>query len=75
MGYGENKGIVPRTCKEIFERINNKKSDSNTSYEVLFGMLEIYNERLQDLLIPVEKRTPQGLKMRESKTLGFYAQD
>ena len=36
--------------------------------------MEIYNERVQDLLISVEKRTPQGLKIRESQSLGFYAE-
>ncbi len=36
--------------------------------------MEIYNERVQDLLIPVDKRPPQGMKIRESQTLGFYAE-
>jgi hypothetical protein len=37
-------------------------------------MLEIYNEKVQDLLIPIDKRPPQGLKIRESQSLGFYAE-
>ena len=36
-------------------------------------MCEIYNERVQDLMIPVAKRPTGGLKIRESKTLGIYA--
>lgn len=49
MGYGANKGIVPIACEEIFKRINGDKS--GVTYEVLFGMMEIYNERVQDLSI------------------------
>lgn len=35
-------------------------------------MLEIYNEKVQDLLIPINKRQKEGLKIREHKTLGIY---
>ena len=37
-------------------------------------MQEIYNEKIQDLLISVEKRPRQGLKVRESKNLGIYVE-
>lgn len=37
-------------------------------------MLEIYNERVQDLLIPISKRAKEGLKIREHKTLGIYVE-
>jgi hypothetical protein len=30
-------------------------------------MLEIYNEKIQDLLVPINKRPSAGLKVRESK--------
>ena len=36
--------------------------------------MEIYNERVQDLLIPIDKRPATGMKIRESKSLGFYAE-
>ena len=35
-------------------------------------MLEIYNEKVQDLLVPISKRPQGGLKIRESKTLGVF---
>ena len=38
-------------------------------------MLEIYNEKVQDLLVQPEGRPIGGLKVRESKTLGVYVQD
>jgi hypothetical protein len=66
VGYGANKGIVPISCDEIFRRIRESES-STKSYEVLVSMLEIYNEKVQDLLCPANIRPPSGLKIRESK--------
>lgn len=37
-------------------------------------MMEIYNEKVQDLLIPINKRPPEGHKIREHKTLGIYVE-
>lgn len=44
-------------------------------FEVNFSMVEIYNEKLQDLLTDPSLRTLGGLKVREHKTLGVYVQD
>lgn len=38
-------------------------------------MVEIYNEKVQDLLIDPSLRPIGGLKVREHKTLGVYVQD
>jgi hypothetical protein len=37
-------------------------------------MMEIYNEKVQDLLIPISKRPKEGHKIREHKTLGIYVE-
>lgn len=66
-------GIVPISCEEIFKRIS-KNEDKNKEYEVNVSMLEIYNERVQDLLIPISKRSKQGFKIREHKMLGIYVE-
>ena len=71
VGYGANKGIVPISCDEIFKRIG-QNTDPDKSYEVQVSMLEIYNEKVQDLLIKPDKRPPSGLKIRESKVLGIF---
>jgi len=44
VGFGTNKGIVPKVCDEIFNRINTNKD--TTKYEVEFSMMEIYNEKV-----------------------------
>ena len=74
VGYGANKGIVPISCEEIFKRISNNK-DPAIHYEVEVSMLEIYNEKVQDLLVPINNRPPTGLKIRESKALGVFVAD
>ena len=71
VGYGANKGIVPISCDEIFKRIG-QNTEADKSYEVQVSMLEIYNEKVQDLLIKPDKRPPSGLKIRESKVLGIF---
>ena len=47
IGYGENKGIVPMACDEIFKRIN-ANTDPEETYEVVASMCEIYNEKVQE---------------------------
>lgn len=66
-------GIVPRFCEEIFQTIEHRKGDQ-TTVEVTFSMLEIYNEIVRDLLNVVtdNKNKKKGLKVREHPTKGFY---
>ena len=45
VGYGANKGIVPVTCEQLFHGINERKN-SQTEFQVIFSMLEIYNEQV-----------------------------
>jgi len=71
VGYGANKGIIPISCDEIFKRIG-ENNNPDKSYEVQVSMLEIYNEKVQDLLIRPDKRPQSGLKIRESKVLGIF---
>ncbi|CAL8085089.1 unnamed protein product [Calicophoron daubneyi] len=72
MGYGPNKGIVPIICEKLFTAI---QSDSNQDkkYQITFAMLEIYNERLRDLLAFKSSAT-QELQLRQSPIQGFYVQ-
>ena len=71
IGYGKNRGIVPLACEEIFNRIQ-KNTDPEISYEVVACMCEIYNEKVQDLMVEVKDRPEAGLKVRESKALGVF---
>jgi hypothetical protein len=77
VGYGANKGIVPIACDEIFKRIKEGEDKGDgVKYQVQFSMLEIYNERVQDLLITDPKLKPAGgLKVRETPSGAVYVQN
>jgi len=66
VGYGSNKGIVPIACNEIFDRISKLKTPTK-SFEVSFSIVEIYNEKVQDLMVLPQNRPQGGLKVREHK--------
>jgi hypothetical protein len=51
VGYGQNRGVVPRCADEIFRRVEAQKSSAHI-FEVTVSMIEIYNEKVHDLLVP-----------------------
>ena len=71
VGAPGNKGIVPISAEEIFRRIDSGATP-NIIYEVTVSMLEIYNEKVQDLLVKQEQRPAGGLRIRESKVAGVF---
>lgn len=71
MGYGEDRGIIPLSCHELFRRIEANK-DPTLSYRVEVSYMEIYCERVRDLLNPKNRG---HLKVREHPSLGPYVED
>ncbi len=69
MGSPNDKGLIPRLCDAIFERIA-LNEDTNTCFKIEVSYMEIYNEKVHDLLDP--KGTKQNLKVREHNILGPY---
>ena len=72
MGYGEEAGVIPRICEDMFARITEMQKDKNLTYTVEVSYLEIYNERVRDLLNPTTKG---NLKVREHPSTGPYVED
>ncbi|CAL1701929.1 unnamed protein product [Somion occarium] len=73
MGYGADKGIIPLTCSELFVRVNEKKAaDPNLNFTVEVSYIEIYNEKVRDLLNP---KNTGNLRVREHPSLGPYVED
>ncbi|CEF75555.1 hypothetical protein FGSG_10189 [Fusarium graminearum PH-1] len=72
MGYGKEIGIVPMICQEIFKRADEIQKDGKTKCTVEVSYLEIYNERVRDLLNP---STKGNLKVREHPSTGPYVED
>jgi len=64
-------GVIPRVCEEIFVTLR-ENPPPDTKCVVQVSMLEIYNEKLRDLLAPTDSSPPGGLKMKQSKAVGFY---
>ncbi|KAI1335239.1 kinesin-domain-containing protein [Xylariaceae sp. FL0016] len=77
MGTQEQPGLIPRTCEDLFQRIEAAQNETpNISYHVRASYFEVYNEHVRDLLVPVNPhQPPYYLKIRESPTEGPYVKD
>ncbi|XP_009295102.1 kinesin-like protein KIF1B isoform X33 [Danio rerio] len=64
-------GIIPQLCEELFEKINDNNNEE-ISYSVEVAYMEIYCERVRDLLNPKNKG---NLRVREHPLLGPYVED
>ncbi|XP_048397691.1 kinesin-like protein KIF1A isoform X23 [Stegostoma tigrinum] len=67
----EQQGIIPQLCEDLFARINDS-TNANLSYSVEVSYMEIYCERVRDLLNPKNKG---NLRVREHPILGPYVED
>uniref|UniRef100_A0A8C1W2T6 Kinesin family member 13Ba n=1 Tax=Cyprinus carpio TaxID=7962 RepID=A0A8C1W2T6_CYPCA len=69
MGSADQPGLIPRLCSSLFERtIQHQREEESFTVEVSY--MEIYNEKVRDLLDP--KGSRQALRVREHKVLGPY---
>uniref|UniRef100_A0A8W4FMZ3 Kinesin-like protein n=1 Tax=Sus scrofa TaxID=9823 RepID=A0A8W4FMZ3_PIG len=69
MGTADQPGLIPRLCSGLFERTQ-KEENEEQSFKVEVSYMEIYNEKVRDLLDP--KGSRQTLKVREHSVLGPY---
>ncbi|KAI3325766.1 kinesin-II 95 kDa subunit [Xylariaceae sp. AK1471] len=60
------RGVIPRLLSGVFRRAKKiiKDSDGETTVDVALSYYEIYNDKVFDLLEPLDKRTPSGLPLR-----------
>lgn len=72
MGYGTEYGVIPKICQDMFVRIGELQKDKSLTCTVEVSYLEIYNERVRDLLNP---STKGNLKVREHPSTGPYVED
>ena len=49
MGSPEEEGLIPRICQELFRKMQESKQ-SGSSFRTEVSYLEIYNEKVKDLL-------------------------
>lgn len=69
----EQKGIIPQMCEDLFRRIDELAASDNVQSTVEVSYMEIYCERVRDLLNPKNKNN--NLKVREHPIMGPYVED
>ncbi|XP_045187061.2 kinesin-like protein KIF16B isoform X2 [Mercenaria mercenaria] len=71
MGPHDDVGLIPRICQELFHRM----TDETTSYRTEVSYLEIYNEKVRDLLkVTNAHNVVHNLRVREHPKEGPYVQ-
>uniref|UniRef100_A0A673BFV4 Kinesin motor domain-containing protein n=1 Tax=Sphaeramia orbicularis TaxID=375764 RepID=A0A673BFV4_9TELE len=71
MGSSDQPGLIPRLCSSLFSRTEQEEEEGEgESFTVEVSYMEIYNERVRDLLDP--KGSRQTLRVREHTVLGPY---
>lgn len=71
MGKPGQHGIIPQMCEDLFKRMCDN-TDPELSYSVEVSFMEIYCERVRDLLNPKSKG---ALRVREHPIMGPYVED
>ncbi|KAM9707994.1 uncharacterized protein stard9 [Menidia menidia] len=74
MGTPDSIGLTPRICQGLF-RAEHAFPDQQNSSRVEISFLEIYNERVRDLLRGGEQKKRTSLRVREHPEKGPYVQD
>lgn len=70
MGKQEDEGIIPHICQDLFAKMD--KLEEGTLFSVEVSYMEIYCERVRDLLNPKNR---SSLRVREHPLLGPYVED
>uniref|UniRef100_A0AAV1VE09 Kinesin-like protein n=1 Tax=Peronospora matthiolae TaxID=2874970 RepID=A0AAV1VE09_9STRA len=68
--HPELQGIIPRTATEIFDNVMN--ADENMEFIVKVSYIEIYMERIRDLLDPYKSK--MNLQVREDAQRGIFVE-
>jgi kinesin family member 1 len=68
-GEGADRGVVPMMAEAIFKRMT-FNVEPGTNFKVQFHMVEIYMEKVRDLLMP-KISSAQGLAIREKNKTTF----
>lgn len=64
-GSGENRGLIPLLCSELFNEVKARSTVKNVT--IVCSVLEIYNERIKDLLAT---EASEDLSIREDNAIG-----
>ncbi|NXC09304.1 KIF14 protein, partial [Orthonyx spaldingii] len=75
MGFGEDQGIIPRLCEDLFNQVAQKDKEQ-VLYHLEMSFFEVYNEKIHDLLVfkAENGQKKQQLRVREHPVLGPYVE-
>ena len=73
LGDDQAPGVAPRAFRRLFELAEARAAQ--TSFAISTYMLELYNDRLVDLLAPASARTDEKLEVRTSGRRGRHCGD
>ncbi|KAM3592010.1 uncharacterized protein V6R79_011336 [Siganus canaliculatus] len=68
LGSSEQPGVIPRAVREVCKLVKAKDEDDGWDYSIGMSYLEIYNEKVLDLLSP----SSQDLPIREDKDKNIF---
>ncbi|CAL8309783.1 unnamed protein product [Lota lota] len=72
MGFGDEAGVIPRFCQELFSRLASVQNDK-ASCHLEMSYFEVYNEKIHDLLVVRDDQNPKmPLRVREHPVHGPY---
>uniref|UniRef100_A0A8C2A695 Kinesin family member 14 n=1 Tax=Cyprinus carpio TaxID=7962 RepID=A0A8C2A695_CYPCA len=76
MGFGEEAGVIPRFCKELFSRLSGTEN-KEISCRLEMSYFEVYNEKIHDLLVAKDEQNQKKmpLRVREHPVYGPYVAD
>ncbi|KAL2090384.1 hypothetical protein ACEWY4_015072 [Coilia grayii] len=76
MGFGEDVGMTPRFCEELFSRLPDN-DNKEISCHLEMSYFEVYNEKIHDLLIAKDEQNQKRLplRVREHPVHGPYVAD
>ncbi|XP_060732777.1 kinesin-like protein KIF14 [Tachysurus vachellii] len=76
MGFGEEAGVIPRFCEELFARVSSADK-KEVACHLEMSYFEVYNEKIHDLLVVMDEQNQKKmpLRVREHPTDGPYVAD
>ncbi|KAK2907037.1 hypothetical protein Q8A67_006022 [Cirrhinus molitorella] len=76
MGFGEQAGVIPRFCEELFSRLSSTEA-KEISCHLEMSYFEVYNEKIHDLLVAKDEQSQKKmpLRVREHPVYGPYVAD
>ena len=75
MGYQQDPGLIPRMCGAVFAVSADDVSKASTLMSVECSYMEIYNERVIDLLDSSGRPPPEGgLRVRQHPSTGVFVE-